>query len=246
MADKKKIHDWFLEELRNMQLGSMYEERAVKDHKYFVEIKSKHLIRKIKEYYGNVVDLKCLDLGCGTAETIEHYNKEIKYTVGCDYSFGMLSFGLKKGLEKVFFINSLSEELPFKNASFNVVVLYGILHHIDSMEKISQMISEAYRVLHVNGMIGIYDFNPINPVSRYIVKTCEIDKAVKLDGHKSLQYPSTFYAWETREILKKIGFRIWKNEYLIFFPRLFRLFSPLEKVFSQIQIGGMYAIFGVR
>lgn len=238
--------DWFIVNSEALDIGACYEDKAVKDHKYFVEVKSRHLLRKAKELYGDIQNLICLDLGCGTAETVEYFQNEFMHTIGCDYSFGMLKVALQKSLKNVSFVHSLSEKLPFKNNSIDIILLYGMLHHIDSVEKIKQTLNEIRRVLKANGMVAVYEFNTLNPVSRHILNTCKIDAAVHLDGHKKSVYPSTFNSWEISSILKNSGFKISKLEYLIFFPRFLSFFLAFERLFAKIPMGGMYSIFGIK
>ena len=88
--------DWFARSDAPTNIGQEYEEKAVKDHKYFVRVKSRHFLRVIKKLHTCSKDFNCVDLGCGTAETTEHFQDEFKYTIGCDYSFGMLKFAGQK------------------------------------------------------------------------------------------------------------------------------------------------------
>jgi ubiquinone/menaquinone biosynthesis C-methylase UbiE len=239
-------NDWFTQTKTSSDIGEEYEKKSVKDHKYFVEVKSCHLLRMIGKLYDNMQGLSCMDLGCGTAETTEYFQDKFKYSIGCDYSFEILKFAFQKKLKHTYLINSLSEVLPFKDNSFNVIVLFNMLHHIDSNEKIIQTLREVYRVLKNQGTIAIYEMNPLNPLTRYVVNTNEIDAAVNLDGYKKSLYPTTFYTWESRSIIKHCGFRVWRQEYLIFFPKFLSFLLPLERFLTKIPFGGLYSIFGIK
>ena len=239
-------NNWFIRPDTSLEVGEEYEKKAVKDHKYFVKVKSFHLLRMIKKLYNNMQDLNCVDLGCGTAETTEYFTDKFKYTIGCDYSFGMLKFAYRKTLKRIYLINSLSEVLPLKDKSFDIVVLFNMLHHIDSEEKIIQILKEVYRILKNQGAIAIYEMNPLNPLTRYVVNTNVIDAVVNLDGYKKSLYPTTFYKCEAISIMEHCGFKIWRQEYLIFFPRLLSFLAPLERFLTKIPFGGLYSIFGLK
>ena len=71
-------NDWFLQSSTTQEVGVEYEEKAVKDHKYFVKVKSCHFLKNIKKRYDWLQDLNCLDLGCGTAETSEYFQNDFK------------------------------------------------------------------------------------------------------------------------------------------------------------------------
>jgi len=236
--------DWFVDQEKPSEIGSLYEDKSVKDHKYFVRIKSQHLLKKAKELYGDISKIVCVDVGCGTGETIEYFQDSFKYTIGCDYVFGMLHHALAKSMRNTCFINSLSEQLPFKENSVDIVALYGVLHHIDSQGKLTQTLNEINRVLKPKSIVAIYEFNPLNPGSRIIVNTCEIDKAVTLDGYKKSIFPTTFFHWELKTIIKQSNFEILTQEYLLIFPKILSFLRPVEKLLSKIPIGAMSATFG--
>lgn len=238
--------DWFVSNSDSIDVGSDYEAKALKNHKYYVKVKSLHLLRKVKELYGNTKNLICIDFGCGTAETTEYFQDKFSHVFGCDCSRGMLEYAAKKNLKNVTFKLCQSERLPFDNDSADVVLMYGIIHHIDTGEKIVRAFDEVNRILKKGGMVAVYDFNPLNPVSRYIVKTCPIDTGVNLNGYRKAIFPTTFYSWELMEILKNAGFMIVKHEYLLFFPRILSALLPLERLLASVPFGGMYSIIGVK
>lgn len=238
--------DWFVSNKDVIDIGLEYEAKALKNHKYYVKIKSLHLLRKAKETYKDTKSLICIDLGCGTGETTEYFQDKFRHVFACDYSRGMLEYAAKKNLKNVTFKLCQSEKLPFEAASADIVAMYGIIHHIDSGEKVTQTFNEVNRILKKGGIVAVYDFNPLNPISRFIVKTCSLDSGVNLDGYKKGEFPTTFYSWEVNGILKKSGFRIAKHEYLIFFPQTLSSLAPLEKLLAKLPLGGMYSIIGEK
>lgn len=244
----KENEDWFVSNINNdsVEIGADYEAKAVNDHNYFVKVKSLHLLRKAEEIYRDTKKLICIDLGCGTAETTEYFQDKFGHIFCCDYSRGMLEYATKKNLRNVTFKLCQSEKLPFDNNNVDVVLMYGIIHHIDTEEKVMRTFEEVSRVLRKGGMVAVYDFNPLNPVSRHIVKTCPIDVGVNLDGYRRRVFPTTFYSWELMAILRSAGFGILKHEYLIFFPKFLSAFLPLEKLLARIPLGGMYSIIGIK
>lgn len=238
--------DWFSRPDAPPDLGQAYEQMAVKDHKYFVRVKSLHFLRMTKNLCHSYQDAVCIDLGCGTAETTEYFQDKFTHTIGCDYSFGMIQFAAQKQLKGISFINSVSEVLPLKDGSVGVAVLFNMLHHIGSNDQLMQTLREVYRILKNEGMIAIYEMNPLNPLTRHVVKTNEIDRAVNLDGYRKSLYPTTFYPWETRSLLTQAGFRIRRQEYLVFFPKVLSFLLPLERFLAKIPLGGLYSVFGMK
>jgi len=242
----RNSNDWFAAKREHEDIGAEYEAKALKGHKYYVKVKSLHLLRKAKELFGDTKPLTCIDLGCGTGETMEYFQGLFGRLIGCDYSQGMLDFAAKKGLKNAEFRLSRSEELPFENGSADIVAMFGIIHHIDAAEKLIRTFSEVHRILKRGGVVAVYDFNPRNPVSRHIVRTCGIDVGVNLDGYARSAFPTTFYSEELIKILNDAGFRIAKHEYLLYFPKLLSALLPLERLLARVPLGGMYSIIGMK
>lgn len=238
--------DWFASNSDSIDIASDYEAKVLKDHKYYVKVKSLHLLRKAEELYGNTKNLICIDLGCGSAETTEYFQDKFSHIFGCDYSSGMIEYAAKKNLKNATFKLCQSEKLPFDADSIDIVLMYGLIHHIDTGEKIVQTFNEVNRVLKKGGMVAVYDFNPLNPLSRYLVKTCSVDAGVNLDGYKKLLFPTTFFSWELIAILKSAGFEIAKHEYLLFFPKILSPLVFLERFLAKVPFGGMYSIIGIK
>ena len=237
---------WFSSKNDSDGIGFDYESKSVKNHKYYVKVKSNHLLNKAKKIFKDNRGLVCVDLGCGTAETTEYFQGKFKHIYACDYSYGMLKYAAKKNLKNVTFNLCRSEDLPFKDGSADIVVMYGLIHHIEDGEKISKTFKEIKRILKKRGIIAVYDFNPFNPVSRHIVKTCPIDVGVYLDGYRNSLFPTTYYSWELINIVKNAGFSTVKCEYLIFFPKILSMFVFLEEIFKKLPFGGMYSIIGIK
>ena len=175
---------------------------------------------------------KVLDLGCGDGNSAVFFRK---YFIGCEY------FGLDTSTESVSVANDrkLSGatfsyysgfDLPFSDHSFDITFIACVLHHINSKQH-ERILSEVKRVLKPGGRLYIFEHNPLNPLTRRIVKNCPFDEdAVLL---------SSSY---TRRMLVSLEFQDVKVGYTIFFPR-HRIFSwilPMERYLSWLPIGGQY------
>lgn len=95
-----------------------------------------------------------LEIGCGFGRNIQflaaNYHHPIKVT-GCDISFSMLENarkylrGIKFNNQKPILIQADILNLPFKNSSFDLVLIHGVLMHIQP-KNIEQAVSGAVRV----------------------------------------------------------------------------------------------------
>ncbi len=122
-------------------------------------------VREI-EGRNRVPNPEILDLGCGTADLSIAFSGMGK-VFGCDFSLPMLRIGLEKigagGYEgRIFLAGGDALELPFADASFDIVVSAFVLRNLAD---IGRGFREAQRVLRPGGVLGVLDFGmPASPV----------------------------------------------------------------------------------
>lgn len=103
-----------------------------------------------------------LEVGCGTGLILRGLAEEARKTVGVDISGGMLSQARARGLDV---IQGSATELPFKDASFDAVVSFKVLAHV---EDIQTALSEVGRVLRPGGFAALEFYN--RHALRYLIK----------------------------------------------------------------------------
>ncbi len=104
---------------------------------------------------------KVLDLACGTGILFPKLAKKFKTVVGLDYSLPMLKEAKKKRL-KTYLVRGDALQLPFRNESFDTVVVSLGLRHFDSIDN---ALSEIKRVLKPGGELHILEVGiPQNPL----------------------------------------------------------------------------------
>lgn len=197
------------------------------DSYYFAE----HKVKELKRFESNI-DLSLLDLGCGDGITEffihQHFPKWI--CTGIDVSVKSIEEATARNLSSASYLAYNGEQIPFPEHQFDIVFVAAVLHHVDPSlhEGVS---SEIRRVLKPGGRIYIFEHNPINPVTRHLVNTCEFDKDAKLLGHAY-----------TKRLLKTSGFQKIALRFILFFPRkgwLSKLIG-LERFLTWLPLGGQY------
>lgn len=103
-------------------------------------------------------DGKLLDIGCGSGELLEYLPSHVQYT-GVDINPLYIELARKKYGERGRFelidVNAMdSLELP--TASFDTIVLYGVLHHLDNAE-VRRVLSFAKTMLKAGGSVFSVD-----------------------------------------------------------------------------------------
>jgi SAM-dependent methyltransferase len=182
----------------------------------------------------NNAALKVLDVGCGDGST-ELYMHQFfpSWKIdGIDVSEKSISAAKSKQIPAVTFQWYDGSNIPFDNEAFDVVFMAGVLHHVD-FSLHAHLIAEILRVIKKGGRFYLFEHNPLNPVTRHLVKTCVFDRSAKLLRHNY-----------TSRLLKKGNFKVVSKWFIIFFPRkgIFTAFIFLERYLRKIPLGGQYFI----
>jgi SAM-dependent methyltransferase len=108
-------------------------------------------IRVIAERLGLTAPLaRGLDVGCGTGNSTRALRQIARLVVGSDMSRPMLRSAAP--LEGVHYVESLAEELPYLDASFDLVTVASAFHWFDR----SRFLPEVRRVLVPGGWLAVY------------------------------------------------------------------------------------------
>lgn len=109
-------------------------------------------LEKISEIIGGEANL--LDVGCGEGFVIRSAEGLFRQIYGIDISEGILKALPAYG---TFPVCSDAEQLPFRNESIDVAVLFSVIHHFYDYRPI---FDEVYRILKPGGIIYIdHDMN---------------------------------------------------------------------------------------
>lgn len=175
----------------------------------------------------DVASQRWLDVGCGQGDLLELAGRNFAQATGCDPSAVMISGSKSFRVEHQ---PSLSE-LPFDNASVDFVTAVCVYHHVHGPAR-ALLTSEIRRVLTPGGLCCILEHNPWNPVTRAIVRRCQVDIDAEL-----------LTARDTRQLLRLAGFEALSTDYFLYLPEgIFNRVGWLEGTFRKIPFGGQYAL----
>jgi ubiquinone/menaquinone biosynthesis C-methylase UbiE len=130
-------------------------------------------IEKVRALKG----LTILDFGCGTGCSTEVFSEAGATVVGVDPSQKSLDVAIQRikdlnlseqaAFFQIPYFTSSGETLAFKDASFDMVTLIGVLEHMKPAERI-QCVREINRLLKENGEIFIFDTpNRLSPFDHH-------------------------------------------------------------------------------
>ena len=112
----------------------------------------------------------------------------------------------------------------------DLVYCNGVFHHIPPRERLVS-VEYVYACLHRGGLFALWENNPWNPGTRYVMSRIPFDRdAVMLAPI------------ESRRMLESCGFQILRTDFLFLFPRFLRFFRGLEPLVSKLPLGAQYQV----
>ena len=100
-----------------------------------------------------------LDIGCGTGQSRQLYASHASQYVGVDLSQEAIAMASRRFPESEW-LSADARQLPFADASFDVVAYSSVLHHIPDFPT---ALREGWRVLRPGGAAFAFDPNLLHP-----------------------------------------------------------------------------------
>lgn len=142
---------------------------------------AEHYLRKRTEFIVERCPLGAgLDVGCGTGVLAKCLAGRGYEMTGLDPSKGMLEVMAERAPE-VAAVHGSGTELPFEDASFDLVLTVATMHHIAAPDAVRRTLEEIVRVCRPGGRIVVWDHNPRNPYwPRLMAKVPQDDGSERL------------------------------------------------------------------
>ena len=196
------------------------------DSNYFARYK----IELAQQVVGSVNAV--LDFGCGIGRSMPHLREVFPDAdiVGCDPSGESLAIAREQNLTCRFM--SMEELDP--DCKFDLVLASCVFHHIPPQDR-QMAIRYCYSRLKEGGHFIIFEHNPINPVTRRLVKNCPFDADAVLLSMR-----------ETVARMRNEHLNVDESSYCLFFPQRLAALRPFEKYLRWLPIGGQYFVLRIQ
>jgi len=201
----------------------------------FIAVKVRWLLRRWPDLRTNPA-LSILDYGCG-AGTLSRLLRAAGVSAqltGTDVSAGMLReaarlWALPSPPPRLEVQNGAATGLP--SDSFDLIAISAVLHHVP-LDQRAEVYAELQRLLRPGGRLVVFEHNPWNPVTSFVVARTPIDHDAIL-----LAPP------EVTASLRAGGWRDVRARHLMFLPpRLGALARMADRLFGWLPLGGQYAV----
>jgi SAM-dependent methyltransferase len=195
-------------------------ERAVafsgQSHQFFLESKARVLLELIERRLGNPRSVRALDVGCGPGLLDRLITPAIPALVGVDVSAQMIG------------------RARATNPQIDLAFAACVLHHVPTAQR-PALLEEMVRVVRPGGLVVIFEHNPLNPLTRMVVRSCGFDEGVALMSHRLAV-----------RLLERSGTRSVESRFILFFPWRNRSTDAMERTLRRLPLGAQYMVAAQR
>jgi ubiquinone/menaquinone biosynthesis C-methylase UbiE len=201
------------------------------DHDFFIRSKADHLVDLVGRHVGTPAALSVLDVGCGVGTIDSMLQTEFASIHGVDVAHGVIERASAENPGVEYGVYD-GENLPFRDASFDVSFAICVLHHVVPAAR-SRVVAEMRRVTRPGGAIMIFEHNPFNPLTRLAVARCAFDEDVVLLRRR-----------DVRALLQVNDVKVVEERYILVSPWGPRLSRWLDRRLKRVPLGAQYVSVG--
>lgn len=175
---------------------------------------------------------KGLDYGCGVGMAVPFFFTclQLDSLIGLDVSRSSLETAAKSHpTERVRFLH-ITEYQP--QADLDLIFTNGVFHHIKPEDR-PETIRFLARCLRPGGLLALWENNPWNLGTRYVMSRIPFDRDAVL-----------VWPGQAIRLLRAAGFEILRKDFCFIFPRFLRLFRWSEPLLCRLPLGAQYLVLG--
>jgi SAM-dependent methyltransferase len=197
---------------------------------YFAEYKIKLLAEFATQ---NAIQARRLiDFGSGIGNSIPHVRKHLPDVLltSADVSRSGLDLADRRfpGMAESLLIQG--DRIPEEDAVFDLAFSACVFHHIDHDDHV-HWLRELRRVVRPNGLLAIFEHNPLNPLTVRAVNSCAFDENARLIRAGQLARRVELAGWARPQI-----------RYHLFVPRFLSALRPFERALTAMPLGAQYSV----
>jgi SAM-dependent methyltransferase len=195
---------------------------------YFCEYKARYIAGILGAGFSG----KILDFGCGIGLLSARLKAHLPAATVHGYDPSPESIRLIPA--ELAAAGRFSEDFGSLDGDYQLAVLSNVMHHIAQAQREQTIVTIAAH-LAPGGRLILFEHNPWNPLTRWVVRHCPFDEGV------ILLRPREVFAY-----FAHAGLAVRRRDYIVFFPKLLSAFRALEPSLSWLPAGAQYAILGEK
>jgi SAM-dependent methyltransferase len=179
---------------------------------------------------------RVLDYGCGTGWAAPLIVKHLgpAELVGYDSSSESIRIARKAALTAPEPTVRFEHHYSAAGTGFDLAYCNGVLHHVPPADRPAE-VERIFRVLRPGGLFALWENNPWNPGTRFIMSRIAFD-------HDA----SPLSVRRARALLELAGFEIIRADFLFIFPRPLAVLRGIEPLLRKLPLGGQYQLLARR
>jgi SAM-dependent methyltransferase len=205
------------------------------DFEYFIGLRVGLMLDDVQRR-GEPEPRSVLDFGCGigATEMVMRSRMPGARLDGVDPSPESIKTAAGQQVPNARFQVCAGIPLPFEDGSFDVVYSNGTFHHIDHAEH-PAIFRELARVLRPGGHAFIFENNPFNPLSVYLMRSSPMDAGTKM-----------LFPHYLAGLQRRAGLRVNATRFYVFLPKQLKALRWTEKYLKRLPLGAQYYVWGTK
>lgn len=201
-----------------------------RDLAFFTTAKAFQLRAAASDLRVSFAEASVLDVGCGAGALDSLLTPDVRSVTGVDVSEAMVEQARMANPGGTY-LHYDGEVLPFDDQSFDLAFAVCVVHHVDPAQWYDFQ-AEIWRVVRPGGAAVIIEHNPLNPLTRRSVSSCEFDADAVLTRPRRLQ--KTF---------RQLGASPVRTRYMLFSPLAsMRVRSAERTLLGWLPLGAQYSV----
>jgi SAM-dependent methyltransferase len=199
---------------------------ARREHAFFLAAKAEALLELVERRLPSGAPVRALDVGCGDGR-LDAMLEPLGELHGVDVSPEMVATAAESVPHGCFQVAD-GTHLPFADGAFDLTFTICALHHVEPLDRPSYM-QELARVTRAGGLVVVFEHNPVNPLTRLVVRRCAFDEGVVLAGRRRVS-----------RLARAAGLTVEEVRYILLFPWKRAPFPQLERRLARLPAGAQY------
>jgi SAM-dependent methyltransferase len=203
-------------------------------HDFYTRHKAHLLLDLARRRLGTPDKLRVLDVGCGIGLTDTHLTHQVGELHGVDSARQAVTQAITRNPGVRYSVASDEDRLPYPDQYFDLAFAICVIHHVPP-SRWETFTSELGRVVRPGGIVALMEHNPLNPLTRVVVRRCEFDRDAVLVGRR-----------RATRAMQEAGLRPVERRYILFLPIDRPWSARLERLLAWLPLGAQHYVAGRR
>jgi SAM-dependent methyltransferase len=202
-----------------------------KSHDFYTKAKADYFIGLLRKLHPDQRNISLLDIGCGHGAIHPFVASSTGKITGIDTAGEVIELAKKQNPANDYFVFD-GARIAAADRSFDAALMICVMHHVPPPQWVG-LLKEARRVLAPGGSLTVFEHNPLNPLTQYVVRSNVIDKDAMLLRKGLLE-----------RLMREAGFSTLESRFILLTPFDNPIARQIEKAMGAIPLGAQYYVSG--